>query len=65
MKHIQLAKETGLTPASSLLAENGDTICIENGRVEKGEKIPNQAVGLLAAEVKYGKFVKDLMKKIT
>jgi ribonuclease J len=39
VKHIQLAEETGISMGNTLLAENGDTVCFENGKAVIGEKI--------------------------
>ena len=39
IKHKQLAEETGLSADHILLAENGDTICFENGKAQIGEKV--------------------------
>lgn len=44
VKHINLARETGLYTENTLLAEDGDTICIKDGLVWLGEKVHNGRV---------------------
>jgi len=39
VKHIQLAEETGIARDNSLLAENGDTVCFEDGKAMIGDKV--------------------------
>jgi ribonuclease J len=39
VKHIQLAETTGIGSENSILAENGDSICCENGEVYLGDKV--------------------------
>jgi ribonuclease J len=39
VKHMQLAEETGIGQGNSLLAENGDTICFEDGMASIGDKV--------------------------
>ena len=39
VKHVQLARETGIPQENSLIVENGDTICFIDGRVELGDKV--------------------------
>ncbi len=41
VKHIQLAQGTGIPPGNTILAEDGDTICFEDGIVRLGEKVTN------------------------
>ncbi len=39
VKHIQIAKETGIPQECILLAENGDTVCFKDQQAEMGERI--------------------------
>ena len=39
VKHVQLARETGIPQENSLIVENGDTICFIDGRVELGDRV--------------------------
>lgn len=39
MKHTQLAEQVGISREHILLAENGDTICFQDGAAEIGEKV--------------------------
>jgi ribonuclease J len=39
VKHMQLAEETGIGQGNSILAENGDTICFEDGMASIGDKV--------------------------
>jgi len=39
IKHIQLAMGTGLSRENALIVENGDTICVGDGRLELGDKV--------------------------
>jgi ribonuclease J len=39
IKHIQLAMGTGLSRENALIVENGDTICVSDGRLELGDKV--------------------------
>jgi len=44
VKHIQLAEEAGIPRDNCLLAENGDTICFEDGKASIGEKVQSGRV---------------------
>jgi ribonuclease J len=39
VKHTQLAEETGIPHEYTLLAENGDTICVQDGKASIGERV--------------------------
>ena len=44
VKHMRLAQETGLPAERTLLAEDGDSICFEDGRGFLGERVPTGRV---------------------
>ena len=44
VKHMRLAQETGLPPERTLLAENGDSICFQDGKGFLGERVPTGRV---------------------
>jgi ribonuclease J len=44
VKHIQLAEEAGIARNNSFLAENGDTVCFEDGSCRIGDKVQSGRV---------------------